>query len=64
MSISAPWLLLMVPRAGLRCVIVVFPGQTHLRFDGSAKNVLFIFFEHGASRFSYGLAYFWLISWL
>ena len=38
-------------------MIVVFPGQPYLRVDGSDQNVLFIFFERGASRFFYDLAY-------
>ena len=32
MTIIALWLFLMVPWAGLQCVIVVFPGHTHFFF--------------------------------
>ena len=30
MAVSVLWLFLAVPRVGLWCVIVVFPGHTHI----------------------------------
>ena len=31
-TLSVPWLFLIVPFVGLQCVIVVFPDHTHLLF--------------------------------
>ena len=31
-TVNGLWLFLMVPLVGLQCVIVVFPGHTHLLF--------------------------------
>ena len=46
-TVIVQWLLLMVPWVGLQCVIVVFPGHTHLPFylsKGVAKICVPLFF--------------------
>ena len=35
LTVNVPWFFLMVPWAGLQCVIVVFPDHTHLLLFGN-----------------------------
>ena len=38
-TVNVLWLFLTVPWVGMQCVLVVFPGHTHLFFNGSINSV-------------------------
>ena len=60
-TINVLWLFLMVPRVGLRCVIVVFPDHTHLHFvvtcweRADLLALLFVMFSCVFVTFPYGI---------
>ena len=45
-TVSVLWLFLTIPLDGLQCVIVVFPGRTHLLFNIVCARRLFSPIEH------------------
>ena len=46
-TVNVLWLFLAVPCVSLRCVIVVFPGHTHLLFEHAIR---FIYLEPGKRK--------------